>query len=109
MCHHVAQWCDCSPPWWWNDGGVDGGDSDNCVTWNVTSDNENWWRNVTEGIELGCDGGATEQDEDDYAGTEHNEDQEADDLECPSFEELLSTISSDDEFRNGYAGSTLSD
>ncbi|CAA3024259.1 Hypothetical predicted protein [Olea europaea subsp. europaea] len=54
-------------------------------------------KNVTEGIELGCDGGATEQDEDDYAGMEHNEDQEADDLECPSFEELLLAISSDDE------------
>ncbi|CAA2989170.1 Hypothetical predicted protein [Olea europaea subsp. europaea] len=69
--------------------------SDNAIS--SGEDNLEFDKNVIEGIELGCDGGATEQDEDDYAGTEHNKDQEADDLEYPSSEEQLSAISSDDE------------
>ncbi|CAA3029341.1 Hypothetical predicted protein, partial [Olea europaea subsp. europaea] len=79
-------------------------DSDNAIS--SGEDNLEFDKNETEGIELGCDGGATEQDEDDYVGIEHNEDQEADDLECPSFEELLSAISYDDEI--GYRFSEFS-
>ncbi|XP_022843153.1 uncharacterized protein LOC111366681 [Olea europaea var. sylvestris] len=54
-------------------------------------------KNVTEGVELGYDVGATECNEDGHAVTMHDEDHEFDDLECPSSEELLSGVSSDDE------------
>ncbi|CAA3014530.1 Hypothetical predicted protein [Olea europaea subsp. europaea] len=54
-------------------------------------------KNVTEGAELGYDVGATKCNEDGHAVTMHDKDHEFDDLECPSSEELLSGVSSDDE------------
>lgn len=41
--------------------------------------------------------GTIEWDEDDYVVMVYNEDHEADDLKCPSSEELLSAMSSNDE------------
>lgn len=65
-------------------------DSDN----ELSTGEDDWLfdNNVTEGIEVGCDGGAPEQE---LVVQEKNDD--VDDLECPSSEELLSVVSSDDE------------
>lgn len=54
-------------------------------------------KNVTEGIELDCEGRTTEREEDDCTIVGHDEYHEDDDLEYPSSEELLSDISSEDE------------
>lgn len=51
--------------------------------------------NVTEGFEVSCDVGGTEREEDGVVV--ENEQEYVDDLECPSSEELLSDMSSDDE------------
>ncbi|CAA2983080.1 Hypothetical predicted protein [Olea europaea subsp. europaea] len=79
-------------------------------------DNLEFEKNVIERIEVGCAGGATERDEDDNAVMLHDKDHDADDLECPSSEELLSAMSSMMRWvsisrvhdRNGYARSTFS-
>lgn len=59
-------------------------------------DNMIFDKNVTEGIELGCDEWTTEREEEDHAVVGHDEYYGVDDLEYSSSEELLSNILSDD-------------